>query len=237
MKVQLDSFPFPVSMRVSARAKRMAIHVEENGEVELVVPKRASRLAGVAFLRERTAWIVDVLNKQKLNKKIVRGIELKDGEMLSCFGDQLQLRIHVEPERARVFIEEKQGMIIARIGDMEKLHTAISKFYITQAKQYFVGQVHEYAQVIKKSVKLVRVIDMKTQWGSCNHRTHALTFNWRLALAPEHVARYVVAHEVAHIIHPNHSPVFWKLVGKLNPSYATSRAWLRKFGGQLRIEV
>ncbi|MEO6077696.1 MAG: SprT family zinc-dependent metalloprotease [Candidatus Andersenbacteria bacterium] len=236
MKVQLDSFPFPVSMRVSARAKRMAIHVEENGEVELVLPRRASRLAGVAFLRERTAWIVDVIKKQQINKKILQGIKLEDGVMLNCFGDQLQLRIYVEPNRARSFVEEEKGMIIARIGDVDKLQTAISKFYITQAKQYFIGQVHEYTQIIKKSVKRVRVIDMKTQWGSCNHRTHALTFNWRLALAPEHVARYVVAHEVAHIIHPNHSQVFWKLVGKLNPSYATSRAWLRQYGGQLRLE-
>ena len=162
---------------------------------------------------------------------------LQDGAHLPFFGDTLQLKIVIEPNRSRSFVEEKRGILIARIPDEKKLYTAISKFYIVQAKQYFIGQSHEFGQQIQKNIPRVRVIDMKTQWGSCNHRTHTLTFNWRLALAPEHVARYVTAHEVSHILHANHSARFWKTVALLDPSYATSRSWLRQYGGSLRIQT
>ena len=237
MKVQLDLFPFPLSVRRSSRARRMAIHVEAAGEVELVLPKRASQASGVAFVKERQEWIVQILKKQESNDRVVAVAQLQDGAPLPFFGDSLHLRIYREPERTRSFLEEKNGQLIARIPDMSKLRAAVSRFYIAQAKQYFIGQSYEYGQQIGKKIPRVRVIDMKTQWGSCNHQTHTLTFNWRLALAPEPIARYVAAHEVAHIIHANHSPKFWALVATLDPAYARSRAWLKQYGGSLFIKA
>ncbi|OGY36693.1 MAG: hypothetical protein A3E36_03915 [Candidatus Andersenbacteria bacterium RIFCSPHIGHO2_12_FULL_45_11b] len=236
MKVQSALFPFPVSVRKSARARRMAIHVEASGGVELVLPKRASEKAGMEFLHERKDWIIQILRKQEVDGRAMKAFAVKDWEYLPCFGDNLQLRIHIEPNRVRSFVEEKQGALVVRIPDEAKLYSAVSRFYVAQAKHYFTGQTHEFAVLVQKSVKKVRVIDMKTQWGSCNHRTHALTFNWRLALAPEHIARYVVAHEVAHIIHANHSIRFWKTVALLDPAYATSRAWLKRYGGSLFLK-
>lgn len=236
MKVQLDLFPFPVSIRRSSRARRMAIHVEQAGKVELVLPKRASEASGMAFLQERQEWIVQILEKQKSDSRAISVAQLREGVSLPFFGDSLRLRIHVDPKRSRSFLEEKNGELVARLPNTSKLRDAISRFYIAQAKQYFIGQSHEYGQQIGKKIARVRVIDMKTQWGSCNHRTHTLTFNWRLALAPEPIARYVAAHEVAHIVHPNHSLKFWALVATLDPVYARSRAWLKQYGGSLFLK-
>ena len=214
----------------------MAIHVEATGQVELVLPKRASEASGMAFLVERQDWIIQILKKQESTVRVMPITELKNGASLPFFGDTLLLRVLIEPDRTRSFVEEKSGELIAHIPHMNKLRLAVSRFYIAQSKQYFIGQSHEYGQIIGKKIPRVRVIDMKTQWGSCNHRTRTLTFNWRLALAPEHVARYVTAHEVAHIIHPNHSARFWKAVAQLNPNYASSRAWLKQYGGSLVIQ-
>ncbi|MCE9643178.1 MAG: M48 family metallopeptidase [Candidatus Andersenbacteria bacterium] len=236
MKAQLDLFPFPVSVRRSSRARRMAIHVEAMGQVELVLPKRASEALGIAFLAERQDWIIQILKKQESAVRVMPVTELKNGASLPFFGDTLLLRVSIESDRTRSFVEEKSGELIAHIPETSKLRLAVSRFYIAQSKQYFIGQSHEYGQIIGKNIPRVRVIDMKTQWGSCNHRTHTLTFNWRLALAPEHVARYVTAHEVAHIIHANHSARFWKAVAQLNPNYASSRAWLKQYGGSLVIK-
>ncbi len=60
-----------------------------------------------------------------------------------------------------------------------------------------------------------------------------MSFNWRLVLAPAWVLDYVVAHEVAHIAEPNHSPAFWAVVARLNPDAKTGRAWLRAEGMEL----
>ncbi|HEY9549178.1 MAG TPA: M48 family metallopeptidase, partial [Kiloniellaceae bacterium] len=74
--------------------------------------------------------------------------------------------------------------------------------------------------------------DTRSRWGSCNS-SGDLNFSWRLILAPEHVLDYVVAHEVAHMVHLNHSARFWKLAGLLAQDMAGAKAWMARHGAQL----
>ena len=78
---------------------------------------------------------------------------------------------------------------------------------------------------IGRKVTRVSVRDTKSRWGSCSAEG-TLAFSWRLILAPERVLDYVVAHEVAHLVHLNHGVRFWRLVEKLAPGAATQREWL-----------
>jgi len=78
-------------------------------------------------------------------------------------------------------------------------------------------------------VNQVRIKDQKTRWGSCSGKRN-LNFNWRLVLAPPEILEYVVAHELCHLVQPNHSTAFWKWVGQLLPDYAVRRKWLKKNG-------
>jgi hypothetical protein len=84
-----------------------------------------------------------------------------------------------------------------------------------------------YAQEIGRPITRVGVRDTKSRWGSCSAKG-ALSFSWRLVLAPEPVVDYVVAHEVAHLAEMNHGPRFWRLVRTLTPDCATQRAWLKR---------
>jgi predicted metal-dependent hydrolase len=83
-------------------------------------------------------------------------------------------------------------------------------------------------------VGMITVKDTKSRWGSCSHSGN-LAYSWRLVLAPQSVAEYVCAHEVAHLMEMNHSPKFWKLVGTLCPDYANQRRWLKVNGKSLFI--
>ena len=74
--------------------------------------------------------------------------------------------------------------------------------------------------------------DTSSRWGSCSS-TGALNFSWRLILAPPDVLDYLAAHEVAHIVHMNHSPMFWKLARRLYPDTDRAEAWLRAHGADL----
>lgn len=83
------------------------------------------------------------------------------------------------------------------------------------------------------SPKMVKIHDPKTFWGSCNsHRI--LSYSWRLSLSPLEVAKYVCAHEVAHLVEPNHSKKFWLLVERLHPRFNEDRKWLKSHGLLLR---
>nr|MBP6515870.1 M48 family metallopeptidase [Chitinophagales bacterium] len=47
-----------------------------------------------------------------------------------------------------------------------------------------------------------------------------------LLFAPQDVIDYVLIHELAHLIHPNHSNRFWHLVEKIMPSYRDKEKFL-----------
>jgi predicted metal-dependent hydrolase len=72
----------------------------------------------------------------------------------------------------------------------------------------------------------------RSRWGSCSSKG-ALSFNWRLALAPPEVLDYVAVHEVCHLRVPNHSQRFWALVKERRPAYREPREWLKRHGWEL----
>jgi len=78
----------------------------------------------------------------------------------------------------------------------------------------------------------ITIRDQLTRWGSCS-KAGALSFNWRLIVAPPAILSYVVVHELCHRIRHDHSPEFWDLVAQARPSYAEERAWLSEHGPEL----
>ena len=68
-------------------------------------------------------------------------------------------------------------------------------------------EVAEYAAAAGVGVRSVSVGDAGTRWGSCSSQGR-IRLSWRLILAPPNVRRYVVAHEVAHLVHLDHGAEF-----------------------------
>ena len=74
--------------------------------------------------------------------------------------------------------------------------------------------------------------NQRSRWGSCSSKG-ALSFNWRLVLAPHDVLDYVVVHEVCHLAEHHHGPAFWELVARRRPAYRESKDWLDAHGWEL----
>ena len=92
--------------------------------------------------------------------------------------------------------------------------------------------VEEEAPVLGVSYRRIEVRDQKTRWGSCSTRG-TLSFNWRLVLAPFEVLDYVVVHELCHLVEPNHSRRFWRLLETRRPGYRAQSEWLDRYGPEL----
>ena len=92
--------------------------------------------------------------------------------------------------------------------------------------------VLRHAKKIGVQPKRVAVRDTVSRWGSCSSAGR-LSFSWRLILAPPYVLDYLAAHEVAHLVHLNHSPKFWALVGRVSPDVKRAEAWLKTHGAGL----
>ncbi len=84
-----------------------------------------------------------------------------------------------------------------------------------------------FARVLDGRPPVLKVRQMKTRWGVCAPARRQITLNLRLAEKPRAAAEYVVLHEYAHFVHPNHSPAFWAVVARYMPDYKARRTLLK----------
>lgn len=97
------------------------------------------------------------------------------------------------------------------------------------ARALVVERVAHFCQAYGFTAGRISIRNQRTRWGSCSRRGD-LSFNYRLALLPAHLADYVVVHEVCHLGEHNHSPKFWALVARTVPDYRGARAELKRRG-------
>lgn len=68
----------------------------------------------------------------------------------------------------------------------------------------------------------IRVLTMKTQWGSCSPKG-LITLNPHLVKAPRECIDYVILHELCHIAEHNHSERFYRLMGQVIPNWEKTK--------------
>ena len=90
----------------------------------------------------------------------------------------------------------------------------------------------QHAATLGVRVRRISIRDQSSRWGSCTS-AGSLSFSWRLILAPPFVLDYLAAHEVAHLVEMNHSPRFWRVVGRICPSMERAKKWLDASGNDL----
>lgn len=80
----------------------------------------------------------------------------------------------------------------------------------------------------------ITVRDQRQRWGSCAP-DGTLRFNWRIVMAESSLLDYVVVHELAHLLHRNHSRAFWMEIGRIMPNFQTYRKRLKEVGPRLSL--
>ncbi|KPU43042.1 hypothetical protein OXPF_32920 [Oxobacter pfennigii] len=114
----------------------------------------------------------------------------------------------------------------------ELIKIAFERMYKNIAKDLIEQRVSYYSSIMGLSYNKVTIKDQKTRWGSCSKKGN-LNFNYRLIMAPDEVADYVVIHELCHLKHLNHSEKFWNMVRMYMPDYEQSKKWLKDNGANL----
>lgn len=87
-----------------------------------------------------------------------------------------------------------------------------------------------------RQVNAVKLSDTYARWGSCSSRGN-INLATRLCLAPDEILDAVIIHELAHLVHADHSPAFWAEVRRALPEYKVHDEWLRTHGETLRFRA
>lgn len=217
------------TIRVSRAARRARIRVAPAG-VEVVLPADSGLDRAESFLQENGDWLLDQLAffKRAGAFRIETGVN-DDGHILFNGVKTATKVIEVDSRRRYAHVIHEANclkVIIPRGGAVNPL-ASLHNWLRRKARKL----VHErlVLRAREMGVKYDRVFirAQRTRWGSCSSRKN-ISFNWRLVMAPPEVLDYLVVHELAHLIEPNHSMKFWLIVRSYCPRYEQHRAWLKQ---------
>jgi len=215
-----------IELRRSKRARRAAIRVlPGDPRVELVLPERFPVNAALSFLESRRPWLIDRLSG------IEPAIPFVEGSIIPVLGRDRVLKTALKPRPGESLFHLDEDSVTV-FGRPEHLARRTRAGLADLAGRLLRDRVNVLAREADRVVTRVSIGDPASRWGSCSSRGR-LRFSWRLVLAPESVLNYVAAHEVAHLIHMDHSPAFWDVVAELCPTYETDRLWLKQNGARL----
>ncbi|MBO1519399.1 M48 family metallopeptidase [Oceanisphaera pacifica] len=228
-----DGNGFIVEVIRTARRKSADIRVEE-GAVSVVVPEATTVERIDQLLLAKREWIIEKLTRQRevapiSNKQFV------SGEALPYLGRNYRLKV-----TTGVFQPVKllQGRLVLQVPEGRQqphmIRNALVRWYKHQAGVKIRQKVRRYAPLVGVEPVSVTIKSFKSRWGSCT-ADGKLEFNWRILLAPNRMVDYVVAHELCHLIHHDHSPAFWRELARVMPDYQECREWLKLNSGKLQV--
>lgn len=222
-ELKLDGKAVGITVKVSARARSYRLTVPHHGDPVLTLPKHGRWKEAEAFLHRHEGWLAARL------KRAAPRTPFGDGELVPLRG--VVHRIHATGRlRGRVEVSEVDGELSLLVpGEAAHLARRLTEWLKTEAQRDLVERSDVHAARLGVEVTSVAMRSQSTRWGSCSS-TGRLNYNWRLVLAPPFVLDYVAAHEVAHLVHMNHSASFWKTVESALPEMSRGRAWLKAHG-------
>ena len=199
----------------------------KDGLVEVRAPFKIEQKEIDSFVLQKTSWINKKLSLQNSIKKLIRK-KFKNEENFQFLGKDLKLKITIS-ENKKSYIDDKFIYLVLNNNKenfKEKIKEKLEILFREKAKDVFKNKTLNEAKKIKVTPKKIIVRSYKRRWGSCSHKKD-ISYNWKLIMAPEKIIRYVVIHELCHLVHFNHSRDFWKSVEKIIPDYKSSKEWLK----------
>jgi predicted metal-dependent hydrolase len=205
-----------LSVRQSARARRLSVRVFRNGGVEIVVPPRTPPRRVSEFVSEHREWI----ERQRQRSSPAVGWPLPpDVLSLTAIGEQWRCTSVAGAGRARlreVAVDELR--ISGRLDDRDRLRRVLSNWLIERARLRFEAPLRALSAQMAAQPGRLQVRCQRSRWGSCSRRG-TISLNACLLFQRPEVLRYLMIHELSHLRHMNHSAPFWAEVARHEPHW------------------
>jgi predicted metal-dependent hydrolase len=223
----------PYRIRRSNRALHARILVDADG-VEVVVPNHFPLRNVEPFVEEKRPWIERTLRRMRESEEQFPPARLCDGGELPYLGERLSLSVDTEALRRRAHVSRRGPNLRVALGPDAPLRPALEAWYRRRARIEVAPRLDAAVERAGRSYRSLQIRGQRTRWASCS-TSGAMSFNWRLLLAPAEILDYVVEHEVAHLDVQDHSGRFWRLLESRSPDWRVHEAWLRRYGHALRL--
>ncbi len=237
-RVQWGRTRIDYAIRRSARRKTVAVAVDPVDGVLLTAPQDVPVVRLDQVVRDKARWIVERLRHVGQPEPPAPPRELVSGESFLYLGRHYRLRIRSAARSSpakltRGYLELSVARALSDAARRETVLAALGDWYRAHATARLPERVAIWADKLDAHPTDVLVRDQRKRWASCDERG-ALRFNWRIIQAPMRLVDYVVAHELVHLHHHDHTQAFWARLGAAMPDYEERKEALRKLGPRLQ---
>lgn len=203
--------------------KTVSIFIERDGSVSARVPEKLSNKEIRDILKAKEYQIFKNLAEwTQLNENAVER-EYVNGQSFLYLGRNYRLKLVEEKLAGINFIK---NTFLLNKDDKHKAKEFFVQFYKDKLNSKIHPIIERYKNQLGVEPKQIKVMELQNRWASCTPNGN-LNFHWKCAMAPIDVLHYIVVHELAHLIHNNHTQAFWNEVDKILPNYDEQVNWLK----------
>jgi predicted metal-dependent hydrolase len=211
----------PIVIRRLAHARRITLRLAPDGsEVRISMPRWGGTAEALSFAQSRAGWLAQQY------AALPAAEPPRPGGTIAYRGQWLTIAHAAKAGRTPLV---EAGMVNIG-GAPESLPGRLRRWLEREARRLLAEDLAHYCALAGRAAPKLALSNARRRWGSCA-ANGAIRINWRLVMAPDHVRRSVVAHEVAHLVHFDHSPRFHALLDDIFESdIAAANGWLKREG-------
>jgi len=216
------------SIRVNHRARRIILKVSNEGDVTVTIPRKYLERQAIKLVQNKASWI---LGHQKRAERISES-RPKVVDEIMFLGNKYPVEIFSNSRKIKLDFQTNKFTLNIGEHNYDDVRNELKKWYIKQSRKIIPNLIENFGYT--NQINRIAIKGQKTCWGSCSGKSN-LNFNWRLMMAPMSVVNYVVAHELTHLEHMDHSQRFWNKVQEKDPDFRKHKGWLREHGRLLKF--
>ena len=197
--------------------KNITLKVGPNGEAILTAPNSANDEHIKFIMQKRAQWIAKkraFFASFKMPQK-----EYVSGEDFRYLGRSYRLKVVQSKEECVRLQRGYLELFVKDKSDLKRKENLVYEWYHEKATLYFFNILQEFNKIVKQDIKSVKIRQMKTRWGSCNPYKSYINLNIELIKKPKACIEYVVFHELAHLLYPDHSKKFYDYLTLYMPDW------------------
>ena len=218
------------------RIKNIYIRVKPDLNIHVTAPKRVAKKYIKEIIEKRKEWIEERI--ETMQKKNIHDISLKkleDGNEIFYLGKSYMLKT-IKSKRENIILAGRMMYMYVNIkndfqnnGDKRKKELLLDIWYKKEAIKLFDELIKKYSSLMNIKVETFTAKKLKSKWGSCDTAKKHIVLNLELIKYPIYAIEYIILHEMAHLIYPNHSKNFYNMVALYMPEWKKAKIILDTF--------
>ncbi|MBC7960499.1 MAG: M48 family metallopeptidase [Vallitaleaceae bacterium] len=229
LKIGTKTIPIEVQRK---KVKNINIRVKSGGTVYVSAPKQVTGVHIQEILQKRAQWIHQSLHHFEQQVPVLpQGTKWEDGDVVPFLGESYLLNIDSKCDQTVKLDETSKRIVMKPSEDPAQSKRRYEDWLRQQGvilfEQIMTEQIAVFKLPLKKS-PILKIRKMKARWGTCFSTRNTIQLNLELMKNPMPAIEYVILHELAHFLHPNHSKAFYDYVAMHMPDWKVRKAMLKK---------